>query len=108
MKNQKILVLKKRPTKSSIQEEKGKYIIGSIAQHTVHPLRMQLFLPKKSSSVEDYPKPKSTLVRETDKGKIEFISGSLNATHCDIVEILLTNYEKYIKLLHYYIYFQRY
>jgi hypothetical protein len=89
------LVLKNRPTTSTIKEEKGQYITGPIAQHTIHPLRMQLFLPKKSSDIEDYPKPKATLIRETDKGKIEFFTGSLNATHCDIVEILLTKYEKY-------------
>ena len=98
MKNPKNFMIKKRPlstTNSAIEEEKEKYIKGPVAQHTAHPLRMQLFLPKSFSDLEDYPRPKEVLVRESDKGSIEFLSGSLNATHCDIIEILLTDYEKY-------------
>lgn len=98
MKNPKSFTIKKRPItvkNSSVKEDSEKYVTGPVAQHTVHPLRTLLFLPKKTSDIEDYPRPKTTLVRENDKGKVEFLAGSLNATHCDIIEILLTNYEKY-------------
>lgn len=42
------------------KKRKGRYLTGPIAQHTVQQLQMQLYLPKKTSDLEDCPQPKTT------------------------------------------------